>query len=778
VSVLKLNSKTNVVWSKHESLKDYERKYQEGPLQCPPGANLIQQAHVDTGNKLLCTRLVGFMDEQALDYSDAHKQQHDILELMAAGPNPPDLPPAEQALQLFQLLTNNMSLILRMETITALISRLHEPGWFLSEYIHPLPIGIFDADNLSTVWQAAFAEVTCPTTRTAIHPKTLRKLITAVAAMPTTIYPIILPNTALWHTLLNTGQPNIAATATIAQSTVRTAVQPHLRDALINAATGWGSPDYKRDMVIVLREDGAPPINLPHMPPTPTPPPAHPPHQARRAPHALASQLALMPRRTPLQDATFKESLTHLTRAELLEINQELSDALLPELPETYHPPLDAPSEDGSAPAGADAAHTVNETTLRQQREINALGMNLADIADTQASMLITMQSVQQALARSEQIQQREIVVSQATTKALTDIHHALRHNNPPAPLPVARAPDPVAAPIAVRETDADRRIRALQDMATSARNMAGTPPPPTPSLPAPLQQPTTRAPPHEHTRVVKPGNEPVLKLGSTNVLDFFNRTEKFFALARIPADEQIDRTLLNITSPDVTNRWEAYAAHLPAPATWETFKQQIMIYTRGHSAQHKALDALATCKQGTSGIDEYITRYSRLVTQAAQDSNAAHIIQAFIRGVSDDTFRTIISLSPAALPWESLTAVQTYASQLAVTRYPAQKNHNHQSGNSRSHQQKKFGDKHQHSVKHQHSDKHHHSDKPMPRVNAVNTNKRNVRFAGGGGGGGGGDGNPGEQKFTDPNHPAFGKSKEERRAYWLANLANKKPRT
>jgi hypothetical protein len=168
-----------------------------------------------------------------------------------------------------------------------------------------------------------------------------------------------------------------------------------------------------------------------------------------------------------------------------------------------------------------------------------------------------------------------------------------------------------------------------------------------------------------------------MLKNGSTDVADFLNRTEKFFALARIPHNEWIDRSLLNIMSSDVTNRWESFAASHDEPPTWQTFKQQIMTYTRGHSSQYKALDSLADCTQGSSSsIDQYITRYSQLVTMATQNSNDAHIIQGFMRGVHDDTFRMMISLNPDAKPWQSLTLVQNYASRLAVTRYPLANEH------------------------------------------------------------------------------------------------------
>jgi hypothetical protein len=110
---------------------------------------------------------------------------------------------------------------------------------------------------------------------------------------------------------------------------------------------------------------------------------------ARTSAHALAAHLALIPHRTALQDATFTESLQHLTREELLAINKELAEkALHPDILQAYQPPpMHTPpaSDDGSAPAGANAL----DPTLRQ--DIGILANHVASVADTQAGFLTTL---------------------------------------------------------------------------------------------------------------------------------------------------------------------------------------------------------------------------------------------------------------------------------------------------------------------------------------------------------------------------------------------------
>ena len=569
-------------WDSH---KDKLEVYKQGPADetCD---NPFKLATIKDENTALYSNLSRFSNEVVSMYKAAHTAQSFILVQLSQGPTDLDSPPDEHCFELFKLVANFTSLRIRMNTILTLLTLLPGQNWWVNERLALLPSLALDVATITKTWASASNEVRLLTPRTSSPylPTCLRHMLTRMSNDPTTNFPLVLPNTALWHTLPSTGSTVRSAATNNLGSTIRTAtnnlsrstigtaltvteqsaltavVRPHLRDAVVHAATGCPLPDCKQQLVLVLRKPGSAPVQLPNLPaPSPAVPLTH--SAARNSAHALTSHLATTPRQQHL--ATLTNSLEHLSRADLLEL--------------------------------------INKQIVTNC----ALPLNIPTVAT-------------------------------------------------PAPPSTA-----MLLPTSVNVTQPAARTLA-----------AGT-------VTAPQQehQTTFRAPSRKQSRAPKPSNEPMLKNGNTNVTDFLNRTEKYFALAHIPHNEWIDRALLNITSSDVSNRWETFAASQPEPPSWQTFKQQIMIYTRGHSSQYKALDSLATCTQGSSSIDEYITRYSQLVTMAAQNSNDAHIIQGFIRGVYDDTFRMMISLDQDAQPWQSLTSVQNYASQLAVIRYPTYNN-------------------------------------------------------------------------------------------------------
>jgi uncharacterized membrane protein YgcG len=213
-----------------------------------------------------------------------------------------------------------------------------------------------------------------------------------------------------------------------------------------------------------------------------------------------------------------------------------------------------------------------------------------------------------------------------------------------------------------------------------------------------------------------------------TDVNDFFGRMEMFFKLTGTPEHQWIAATLLNIPLHNVSQRWFTHTSANPARThTWNEFKEQITIFTRGHSAKNRALAELATCTQGSSSIDQYISRYATLVSQTASDSTAPHIVEGFLRGLSDVNLRTILTMAPNGLPWTNLMALQNHASVLSVARYTnTSTNKNTRNPNS--------------------------SNRPF--------SKRTYSGAAG-------------EKETNPQHPGYGKTKAERSLYMATNALN-----
>jgi hypothetical protein len=155
------------------------------------------------------------------------------------------------------------------------------------------------------------------------------------------------------------------------------------------------------------------------------------------------------------------------------------------------------------------------------------------------------------------------------------------------------------------------------------------------------------------------------------DVVDFFDRAEMYYALTGTPAHQWIPIALLSIPTRNVSKRWFAHATTHPAKVTWADFKEQISIFARGHSVRSRALASLSHCTQQTDTVDKYITRYATLVSTASEDCAAPHIIQGFLRGMTDATLRTMLTHAPDGSAWTSLLALQNQASILAVSRYP-----------------------------------------------------------------------------------------------------------
>jgi len=168
----------------------------------------------------------------------------------------------------------------------------------------------------------------------------------------------------------------------------------------------------------------------------------------------------------------------------------------------------------------------------------------------------------------------------------------------------------------------------------------------------------------------VKPSNEPVLD-SHTDVNDFFIKYDLYSTIAKIPPAERIARALLCIKSSAVVNQWLAYVRDLQHTPTWLEFQQQIRLYTNGHCAADKALDSLSQCVQGGQPMDKYIAKYTRLVSQAALDSKSPFVIRGFVRGIADDSIRTILNDGPAHdQQWDSLSAVTARAAKLATAKF------------------------------------------------------------------------------------------------------------
>ncbi len=187
---------------------------------------------------------------------------------------------------------------------------------------------------------------------------------------------------------------------------------------------------------------------------------------------------------------------------------------------------------------------------------------------------------------------------------------------------------------------------------------------------PSSLRMPAASADAGRTPHFVKPSNEPTLDSHS-DVNDFFVKYELYSSIARIPPAERINRALLCIKSAAVVNQWLAYVRDLQHTPTWQEFQDQIRLYTNGHCTADKALDSLSQCVQGGQPMDKYIAKYTRLVSLAALDTKSSFVIRGFVRGIADDSIRTILNDGPAHNQlWDSLSAVTARAAKLATAKF------------------------------------------------------------------------------------------------------------
>ncbi len=120
-----------------------------------------------------------------------------------------------------------------------------------------------------------------------------------------------------------------------------------------------------------------------------------------------------------------------------------------------------------------------------------------------------------------------------------------------------------------------------------------------------------------------KPFAEPTLDVhGDPN--DFFTRIELVFDMNHTPLDQRITRAVLKIKSTVITSQWFQYVNAAKRPVTWQEFKEQILLYTRGHNIGLKAMDNLSSCVQGFSSVDAYAARYSKLVVLLERTDRAS----------------------------------------------------------------------------------------------------------------------------------------------------------
>jgi hypothetical protein len=249
-----------------------------------------------------------------------------------------------------------------------------------------------------------------------------------------------------------------------------------------------------------------------------------------------------------------------------------------------------------------------------------------------------------------------------------------------------ARADNPQRQPDGqhVDNTDINRQLDVLQQIRQNAPIQLGQeqnihyhggelPISPPAAASAPVVHPYVNPIPPlntSHRTVVKATEPKLAKHG--DVRDYFVKLEIYYNLTSTPEHEKISRALLNIESSEIVDMWLSYVACNPnITPTFELFKEQITIFAGGHSVTTKALDDLANCKQGKQDMDKYIKRYNSLVTAAKLPFDSPLVINGFLRGVTDNTFRTLISLDSNHQPWQNLSKLQHYASLLAVSARP-----------------------------------------------------------------------------------------------------------
>jgi hypothetical protein len=399
--------------------------------------------------------------------------------------------------------------------------------------------------------------------------------------------------------------------------------------------------------------------------------------------------------RTPAQDAVVEAKMAKLTVAELKTLlgrfEELLRTDIIPSLrgdlvDVLFNLPTDPPPAEllpvaagggSGAGAGGDDELARLRTEVHDMKQRLGAGEERANRHRWDLNRILTLLDGESMLAGT----------SAAVLKRLADLAHGSgAHLSPDDDGRTDVADNPEEPPVELNAEQRARydRLRSLlrRDVAdlagahaphTLLASRMGTPS----STPAVGAGPLPAAKPSAASSL-KPPPEPTLVAGSRNISDFFQRYELFFTIANVPDDQRVHRAALSIKSPAVTSQWFAFVDNLGRPPTWQDFKEQVTIYTRGHAAQAKAADDLAACVQGNSSVDAYAAKYTKLTTDAGYPLTDARVVKGFLQGLRDNNFRTVLTgLAPNRQAWPNLTDLVSAASQLAVMSTAAQPRHN-----------------------------------------------------------------------------------------------------
>jgi hypothetical protein len=377
---------------------------------------------------------------------------------------------------------------------------------------------------------------------------------------------------------------------------------------------------------------------------------------AARPTDRVSAVLTLLtkPHRTAVQDSALTDLARDVTAEDIMALRDRLSGkAVLPDLFIT------APYIFSKPPTAADSGDAPLGTAANKPEPWEAAMASMNDTHSAQFKQLSAM-----------------IEKMTADKNRAFDPHGSFLADNQPGYLssqmvpteaPTSAPEDPAYWPFADEHLkQAHGLLSALHDTCALAGNPLAPLLKPQQLLPLPQYNVSARA--ASTSSLSKAVHPP--KFDNSDVNDFFERSELYYALTDTPKHQWIPIALLNIPQHNISKRWFAHAATQPSKVTWADFKVQVCIYARGHSAKAKALGNLATCTQGSDTVDKYITRYTSLVNIAEQDCAAPHIIQGFLRGMADATLRTMLTFAPDGTPWTSLLELQNQTSILAVSRY------------------------------------------------------------------------------------------------------------
>jgi uncharacterized membrane protein YgcG len=379
---------------------------------------------------------------------------------------------------------------------------------------------------------------------------------------------------------------------------------------------------------------------------------------AARPTDRVSNVLTLLtkPDRTAAQDSALTDLVREVTAEDIMALRDRLSGKAA--LPDIF---LTAPYIFSKPPSTADSVDEPLDTAAKKPESWEAA---MAAMTNTQSAEIKRLSGMIEQLA--------------AERNRAFDPYGSFLPDNQPGDRPGQTLPAAGLAPAAApADPDywpfADDRLKQAHGLLTELYDtckLAGNPLAPLLKpqqlLPLPQYNATARA--ASTSSLTKAVHPP--KFDNSDVNDFFERSELYYALTDTPKHQWIPIALLNIPQHNISKRWFAHAATQPSKVTWADFKVQVCIYARGHSAKAKALGSLATCTQGSDTVDKYITRYASLVNTAEQDCAAPHIIQGFLRGMADSTLRTMLTFAPDGTPWTSLLELQNQTSILAVSRY------------------------------------------------------------------------------------------------------------